>query len=123
MEARAKKIGVGGQLKYLFPSGWNAVPQGVNASDAPKAAELGLGDRLLCDLHTLDGCVWSLHAAVSDQLPSLAGTLCRQRGRCKWTSPRSAATGVICNGKRSFPAFGSGTTLKQGACCAVKEPF
>ena len=55
MEARAKKIGVGGQLKYLFPSGWNAVPQGVNASDAPKAAKLGLGDRLLCDLHTLDG--------------------------------------------------------------------
>jgi hypothetical protein len=27
----------------------------VNASDAPKAAKLGLGDRLLCDLHTLDG--------------------------------------------------------------------
>jgi alpha-N-arabinofuranosidase len=55
MEARADKVGVGGKLKYLFPSGWNAVPQGVNATDAPKAAKLGLGDRLLCDLHTLDG--------------------------------------------------------------------
>jgi hypothetical protein len=55
MEARAEKVGVRGKLKYLFPSGWNAVPQGVNTTDAPKAAKLGLGDRLLCDLHTLDG--------------------------------------------------------------------
>eukprot|EP01044_Picomonas_judraskeda_P008898 COSAG03_NODE_1049_length_4950_cov_49.608534_2_plen_611_part_00 len=55
MEARAKKVGMGGKLNYLFPSSWNAVPQGVNATDAPKAAALGMGDRLLCDLHTLDG--------------------------------------------------------------------
>eukprot|EP01052_Picozoa_sp_SAG31_P075566 SAG31_NODE_34774_length_329_cov_1.117391_1_plen_59_part_10 len=25
MEARAEKVGVGGKLSYLFPSGWNAV--------------------------------------------------------------------------------------------------
>ena len=29
----------------------DAVPQGVNATDAPKAAALKMGDRLLCDLH------------------------------------------------------------------------
>ena len=55
MEARAVKVGMGGKLSYLFPSMWNAVPQGVNSTDAPKAAKLNLGDRLLCDLHTLDG--------------------------------------------------------------------
>ena len=55
MEARAKTVGVEGKLHYLFPSGWNAVPQGVNASDAPRAAALKLGDRLLCDLHVTYG--------------------------------------------------------------------
>ena len=29
----------------------DAVPQGVNATDAPKPAALKMGDRLLCDLH------------------------------------------------------------------------
>jgi hypothetical protein len=65
MEARADMVGVKGKLHYLFPSGWNAKPQGVNATDAPKAAALGLGDRLLCDLHVT---IWGQSGAVSGEL-------------------------------------------------------
>eukprot|EP01047_Picozoa_sp_COSAG01_P044048 COSAG01_NODE_3954_length_5498_cov_5.490646_3_plen_106_part_00 len=60
MEARALKAGVKGnlpaKLNYLFPSRWNAVPQGVNSTQAHRAQALGLGDRLMCDLH----CTWWL---------------------------------------------------------------
>jgi len=60
MEARANQPGVKGnlpaKLNYLFPSAWNAVPQGTNSTQAASAAALGLGDRLMCDLH----CTWWL---------------------------------------------------------------
>ena len=46
MEARAKKVGVPNTIKYLFPQN-----QGVNATDAPKAAALGLGANLVADVH------------------------------------------------------------------------
>ena len=65
MEKRAAEVGVAGKLHYLFPSGWNAKPQGVNATDAPKAAALKLGDRLLCDLHVT---VWGHDGPVEPQL-------------------------------------------------------
>lgn len=65
MEKRAAEVGVAGKLHYLFPSGWNAKPQGVNATDAPKAAALQLGDRLLCDLHVT---VWGHDGPVEPQL-------------------------------------------------------
>ena len=65
MEKKAADVGVGGKLHYLFPSGWDAKPQGVNATDAPKAASLKLGDRLLCDLHVT---VWGHDGPVEPQL-------------------------------------------------------
>lgn len=65
MEKRAASVGVAGKLHYLFPSGWDAKPQGVNATDAPKAAALKLGDRLLCDLHVT---VWGHDGPVLPQL-------------------------------------------------------
>eukprot|EP00040_Diaphanoeca_grandis_P029054 m.169180 g.169180 ORF g.169180 m.169180 type:complete len:708 (-) comp31555_c0_seq2:346-2469(-) len=46
MEARARSIGVAEKFHYLFPSNL-----GINSSDAVKAYALGLGDRLVVDIH------------------------------------------------------------------------
>ena len=47
MEARAKKVGVPNTLHYLFPDN-----NGINSTDAAPAAALGLGSRLVVDIHT-----------------------------------------------------------------------
>ena len=96
MEKKAADVGVGGKLHYLFPSGWDAKPQGVNATDAPKAASLKLGDRLLCDLHVT---VWGHDGPVEPQLDgdgSISVVLTMKTSReiaCDvetWLSPRQA---------------------------------
>lgn len=47
MEARAYKVGVPNTLHYLFPDN-----SGINSTDAASAAALGLGSRLVVDIHT-----------------------------------------------------------------------
>jgi len=46
MEARAKEVGAAGELRYIFPSN-----DGVTGADVAAAAALGLGARLVTDVH------------------------------------------------------------------------
>ena len=46
MEARAKAVGAGGQIKYIFPSNG-----GVHGDDVAKAKALGLGPQLVSSVH------------------------------------------------------------------------
>lgn len=52
MERRATEVGIEGQLRYIFPGNppWPAWPY-LNDSDGARAEALGLGGRLLADLH------------------------------------------------------------------------
>ena len=50
IEARAKKIGISAELQYIFPQN-----MGMNATDSARAEALGLGDRLLTDIHDGSG--------------------------------------------------------------------
>jgi hypothetical protein len=46
MEEKLVELGMGGQFTYLFPDNG-----GPDAADAAKAEALGLGDRLVSDIH------------------------------------------------------------------------
>lgn len=46
MEARAKKVGMGGKLHYIFPSNG-----GLNPSDTVKAKALGIDSQMAADIH------------------------------------------------------------------------
>jgi alpha-L-arabinofuranosidase len=50
MEARAKQVGVGGQLKYIFPSNG-----GLNPADTIKAKALGMDAQMAADIHVGGG--------------------------------------------------------------------
>ena len=84
------KVGVAGKIHYLFPSGWNAKPQGVNATDAPKAAALNLGDRLLCDLHVT---WWGHDGPVNAQLEQISTVGGTHRFGDVLTSPTTGSQG------------------------------
>lgn len=61
MEARANAVGATGQLHYVFPD--NA---GVRGDDVAKAAALGLGARLVTDLHVgADGALAAANTTLS----------------------------------------------------------
>ena len=49
MEARAKKVGMGGKLHYIFPSNG-----GLNPSDTVKAKALGIDSQMAADIHVSD---------------------------------------------------------------------
>ena len=50
IEARAQKIGISARLQYIFPQN-----MGMNETDSARAEALGLGDRLLTDIHDGSG--------------------------------------------------------------------
>ena len=58
MEAKAKELGMEDTLTYIFPSN-----SGPNSADAPALADLGLGDRLVVDIH--DGAKGGVERAES----------------------------------------------------------
>ena len=61
MEARAKAVGQGGKLVYLFPQN-----KYLNATDYPKAEALGYGDRLVPDFHVgAGGAVQQMRALIA----------------------------------------------------------
>ena len=59
MEARAKKIGVGGKLKYIFPSNG-----GLNPADTIKAKALGIDAQMAADIHVGGG--GGVEVAIAD---------------------------------------------------------
>ena len=68
MEARAAAVGAAGELRYMFPD--NA---GVKGVDVARAAKLGLGRRLVTDLHV--GAGGALKAANGTLAAHAAGGL------------------------------------------------
>ena len=50
MEARAVEVGVGGKLSYIWPSHYAYNFSFLNATNALRAEELGLKDRILNDV-------------------------------------------------------------------------
>ena len=46
MEARAKQVGMGGKLHYIFPSNG-----GLNPADTVKAKALGIDAQMAADIH------------------------------------------------------------------------
>lgn len=59
MEARAKKVGVGGKLKYIFPSNG-----GLNPADTIKAKALGIDAQMAADIHVGGG--GGVEVAIAD---------------------------------------------------------
>lgn len=59
MEARAKKVGMGGKLHYIFPSNG-----GLNPADTVKAKALGIDSQMAADIHVGGG--GGVEVAVAD---------------------------------------------------------
>ena len=76
MEAKAKTIGMGGKLKYIFPSNG-----GLNPADTIKAKALGIDAQMAADIHVGGG--GTRRAVPCYALPmSLAGCCWLLAGCC-----------------------------------------
>lgn len=59
METRAKKVGMGGKLHYIFPSNG-----GLNPTDTVKAKALGIDKQMAADIHVSELTSSAFHQMV-----------------------------------------------------------
>ena len=81
MEAKAKQVGVGGQLYYINPAngGWFTALGQLNTSEGDAAQRLDMGDHLIEDFHVgggvMTGANWS--TARPSLIPALRTSFTR----------------------------------------------
>lgn len=60
METRAKKLGMGGKLHYIFPSNG-----GLNPADTVKAKALGIDQQMAADIHVSELSISTFYKTIA----------------------------------------------------------